>query len=166
MGDHVVGGERVDGGVEGGARRNRDGYPRTSGAATGGQRPNEQNAECGMGNEEPMRNAEFGMRNCRTTSIPTCLQRGSTFARAIPPSAFGIPHSVHSAFRIVTTRSPVSHPDSAAAAPSPRAHPRRPCGPWSTRDRKSTRLNSSHSQISYAVFCLKKKKPLAYARNL
>src|SRR2546427_8872979 len=27
-------------------------------------------------------------------------------------------------------------------------------------DRKSTRLNSSHSQISYAVFCLKKKKPL------
>src|SRR2546427_9243319 len=27
-------------------------------------------------------------------------------------------------------------------------------------DRKSTRLNSSHSQISYAVFCLKKKKQL------
>src|SRR5205085_10192599 len=30
--------------------------------------------------------------------------------------------------------------------------------PWAARDRKSTRLNSSHSQISYAVFCLKKKK--------
>src|SRR5688572_32090772 len=29
-----------------------------------------------------------------------------------------------------------------------------------TRDRKSTRLNSSHSQISYAVFCLKKKKDI------
>src|SRR2546430_8996050 len=28
----------------------------------------------------------------------------------------------------------------------------------SGKDRKSTRLNSSHSQISYAVFCLKKKK--------
>src|SRR2546430_13628648 len=28
----------------------------------------------------------------------------------------------------------------------------------SPKDRKSTRLNSSHSQISYAVFCLKKKK--------
>src|SRR3712207_7569784 len=27
-----------------------------------------------------------------------------------------------------------------------------------TRDRKSTRLNSSHANISYAVFCLKKKK--------
>src|SRR5256885_5783740 len=30
-------------------------------------------------------------------------------------------------------------------------------------DRKSTRLNSSHLVISYAVFCLKKKKPMAYA---
>src|SRR5688572_31805547 len=28
------------------------------------------------------------------------------------------------------------------------------------QDRKSTRLNSSHSQISYAVFCLKKKKQI------
>src|SRR2546427_4965729 len=32
-----------------------------------------------------------------------------------------------------------------------------PIGP----DRKSTRLNSSHSQISYAVFCLKKKNTVA-----
>src|SRR5258708_39864162 len=31
-------------------------------------------------------------------------------------------------------------------------------GMMSTRDRKSTRLNSSHQIISYAVFCLKKKK--------
>src|SRR2546426_3686627 len=29
---------------------------------------------------------------------------------------------------------------------------------WRSRDRKSTRLNSSHLVISYAVFCLKKKK--------
>src|SRR5690606_39463333 len=37
----------------------------------------------------------------------------------------------------------------------------RPCrrgGFTSRRDRKSTRLNSSHVKISYAVFCLKKKK--------
>src|SRR2546430_2125741 len=36
------------------------------------------------------------------------------------------------------------------------------------RDRKSTRLNSSHSQISYAVFCLKKKKYtiIIYIHNL
>src|SRR2546427_6717952 len=32
-------------------------------------------------------------------------------------------------------------------------------------DRKSTRLNSSHSQISYAVFCLKKKKKLSHLAN-
>src|SRR5688572_31019204 len=33
-----------------------------------------------------------------------------------------------------------------------------PANRGSRTDRKSTRLNSSHSQISYAVFCLKKKK--------
>src|SRR3712207_7344992 len=33
-----------------------------------------------------------------------------------------------------------------------------PGGPRAARDRKSTRLNSSHANISYAVFCLKKKK--------
>src|SRR2546429_5366927 len=32
-----------------------------------------------------------------------------------------------------------------------------PCLPSSSTDRKSTRLNSSHGYISYAVFCLKKK---------
>src|SRR5947209_16798233 len=35
---------------------------------------------------------------------------------------------------------------------------RRDSRPGSNRDRKSTRLNSSHANISYAVFCLKKKK--------
>src|SRR5256886_7215149 len=39
--------------------------------------------------------------------------------------------------------------------------------PNSREDRKSTRLNSSHSQISYAVFCLKKKntKPFTHAHG-
>src|SRR2546430_10538161 len=56
-----------------------------------------------------------------------------------------------------------------AVAPQPfdgarvvRVHPHGVGGGWSdgtvVEDRKSTRLNSSHSQISYAVFCLKKKK--------
>src|SRR5256885_2637237 len=40
---------------------------------------------------------------------------------------------------------------------------------WQAEDRKSTRLNSSHLVISYAVFCLKKKKtkfkPLAHRRD-
>src|SRR5688572_32025522 len=49
--------------------------------------------------------------------------------------------------------------------PSPDSHKTPECGrtraPGTSgpgTDRKSTRLNSSHSQISYAVFCLKKKK--------
>src|SRR3712207_7100867 len=33
---------------------------------------------------------------------------------------------------------------------------------FSAGDRKSTRLNSSHANISYAVFCLKKKKHILY----
>src|SRR5690349_24177054 len=37
-------------------------------------------------------------------------------------------------------------------------HQRRRAGGARPRDRKSTRLNSSHVEISYAVFCLKKKK--------
>src|SRR2546428_10040327 len=49
----------------------------------------------------------------------------------------------------------------------PRVNGQRPGSPMSlhgvsatSSDRKSTRLNSSHDQISYAVFCLKKKKML------
>src|SRR3712207_6920598 len=51
------------------------------------------------------------------------------------------------------------------ARPPPDAHPRVPqrgqqpdLGRSEAQDRKSTRLNSSHANISYAVFCLKKKK--------
>src|SRR3989454_4574153 len=69
-------------------------------------------------------------------------------------------------------------------APHP-AHPveRRPHGAWThargverrgverrpghgSRDRKSTRLNSSHLVISYAVFCLKKKKTKNQDKNI
>src|SRR5438034_8156744 len=44
----------------------------------------------------------------------------------------------------------------------PQLHRRRVDG---REDRKSTRLNSSHTVISYAVFCLKKKKPDVWARR-
>src|SRR5438309_4196854 len=44
-----------------------------------------------------------------------------------------------------------------AARTGPGAEPAR-AGEFFAADRKSTRLNSSHSSISYAVFCLKKKK--------
>src|SRR2546430_4246506 len=47
--------------------------------------------------------------------------------------------------------------DPVGETPAPGRLPRHDTG---TGDRKSTRLNSSHSQISYAVFCLKKKKQI------
>src|SRR6266478_9044118 len=54
---------------------------------------------------------------------------------------------------------PISRLSTSPAGSSARQTHRPPCRAKSgrARDRKSTRLNSSHSQISYAVFCLKKK---------
>src|SRR5438270_5744100 len=59
--------------------------------------------------------------------------------------------------------SPCSASCGSASRPTPRPQPLSPrgregLGARGRPDRKSTRLNSSHSQISYAVFCLKKKK--------
>src|SRR5438874_5342329 len=59
--------------------------------------------------------------------------------------------------------------DSAASirAPSPRSEARHlGVKPRSEEDRKSTRLNSSHVEISYAVFCLKKKNDVLEQRNV
>src|SRR2546421_7820388 len=52
---------------------------------------------------------------------------------------------------VKTATSVVPPPMSTSATP-------RSVSPSASTDRKSTRLNSSHDQISYAVFCLKKKK--------
>src|SRR2546430_15696402 len=67
--------------------------------------------------------------------------------------------SLHDALPISGERA--ARPADADAAGRGRSRePRRRDLPRELRDgdRKSTRLNSSHSQISYAVFCLKKKK--------
>src|SRR5688572_33448479 len=48
---------------------------------------------------------------------------------------------------------------------SPLAAEQKDQEPGHDQDRKSTRLNSSHSQISYAVFCLKKKKKKKKTKN-
>src|SRR2546427_2175932 len=60
---------------------------------------------------------------------------------------------------------PISGSASQSCSTACYSSPRRSCRSWRRgrtsqpgTDRKSTRLNSSHSQISYAVFCLKKKK--------
>src|SRR3712207_6892983 len=81
-----------------------------------------------------------------------------------PPRSTLFPYTT--LFRSPRTR-PAPRPVD-AAAPTRREHGRRPppaagrragrSRRRSTRDRKSTRLNSSHANISYAVFCLKKKK--------
>src|SRR5712675_1974833 len=57
---------------------------------------------------------------------------------------------------------PISPPSFSSAASTTRSTTRasRPCCSWVRGDRKSTRLNSSHGYISYAVFCLKKKKSI------
>src|SRR5256885_5078880 len=56
---------------------------------------------------------------------------------------------------------PISSAQSTASGTGARwrSAPGRRCG-WGSPDRKSTRLNSSHLVISYAVFCLKKKNGL------
>src|SRR3712207_7069368 len=54
------------------------------------------------------------------------------------------------------SREPAGRPDDRGPAGADRQLEREP-GPLQA-DRKSTRLNSSHANISYAVFCLKKKK--------
>src|SRR2546422_4848044 len=54
-------------------------------------------------------------------------------------------------------------PDGRGSGRDPRLDPARAVA---RRDRKSTRLNSSHGYISYAVFCLKKKKKRNESRAL
>src|SRR2546426_7105247 len=63
-----------------------------------------------------------------------------------------------------TSRSTASWAMSAGASVGSTARVLVPVG--SRRDRKSTRLNSSHLVISYAVFCLKKKKNLEHTHGV
>src|SRR5699024_12824424 len=82
-----------------------------------------------------------------------------------PPTTATSPLSLHDALPISSLRNTScwqllptvnrSWAGSSAPRESPRSHCRTSSRP--PRDRKSTRLNSSHVSISYAVFCLKKK---------
>src|SRR2546428_7335957 len=78
----------------------------------------------------------------------------TTLFRSMFRAFFGIP---------VTVRSPKGEPVNAVRGfldMMGRLIIDRPIMSRKPRDRKSTRLNSSHDQISYAVFCLKKKKKI------
>src|SRR5690625_6243903 len=67
--------------------------------------------------------------------------------------------SLHDALPISAGDRPAHRlaPDTVLTRAGPRPRGRRPARADRRRDRKSTRLNSSHVAISYAVFCLKKK---------
>src|SRR2546422_1727018 len=87
-----------------------------------------------------------------------------------PPRSTLFPYTTLFRSYLSSSRSPIRKLKEAATAlglelvqgPDPGALSE--CGRVGTRqDRKSTRLNSSHGYISYAVFCLKKKKKTQHA---
>src|SRR3712207_8123848 len=83
----------------------------------------------------------------------------TTLFRSLDPLSYGRPVTAGRALPL--TRNGHT-PDRTNVSAEPLGLRRKPCGHVAVRarpDRKSTRLNSSHANISYAVFCLKKKKP-------
>src|SRR6266496_4846200 len=87
--------------------------------------------------------AEDGIRDLYVTGVQTC---------ALPISRPIRPKKNCASIRSTPT--------------APRSPSRRWPGRKRWRDRKSTRLNSSHVEISYAVFCLKKKKKTQQTHRL
>src|SRR5207249_10599123 len=86
-------------------------------------------------------------------ALPICDHGGAGMGELLP---LGVRHQVLGVDVAVTQRIDCKHEQRGvflphAAEPLRVGNPRHP-------DRKSTRLNSSHVSISYAVFCLKKKK--------
>src|SRR2546430_7026375 len=97
--------------------------------------------------------AEDGIRDLTVTGVQTCA-----LPLALPTrisSVLGVPRSDSGWLCNQAAMSAIS-----VALNVSFGIPRPGIPFWTTGaiDRKSTRLNSSHSQISYAVFCLKKKK--------
>src|SRR2546430_11580323 len=92
----------------------------------------------------------------RSTLFPyTTLFRSFQDVATVPRELFHkIPPGFRSGITHLVFRETVTVPPEAVEAAVQKGQ---------TTDRKSTRLNSSHSQISYAVFCLKKKRLLVLA---
>src|SRR5438034_8022617 len=84
----------------------------------------------------------------------------TTLFRSTPPPLSTAPFNVWSGDQLTTPGSlgNFGHYSSSIQRRNVGAAPETHDGFWSCKDRKSTRLNSSHTVISYAVFCLKKKK--------
>src|SRR5437762_5924360 len=93
-------------------------------------------------------------RGCRAVPSPPRMRLINFFfyRYADPPDLHSFPTRRSSDLTCSPSRSAHSRPREST------------CSSW--RDRKSTRLNSSHRCISYAVFCLKKKKYITHAAIL
>src|SRR5258707_8128656 len=88
----------------------------------------------------------------RSTLFPyTTLFRSQIIDAQRPQAVIGSPYVRDSA-------NDLTHSDPRTSNPEPEPRFAGHCGSGRLQDRKSTRLNSSHANISYAVFCLKKKK--------
>src|SRR5947209_17063661 len=92
----------------------------------------------------------------RARAERACRSTGGVYQRRRPPRSTLFPYAT-----LFRSRAPLAT-RAAATAPPPCATARAPACTAIARDRKSTRLNSSHANISYAVFCLKKKDPVDY----
>src|SRR5690606_41136151 len=112
--------------------------------------------------------AENGIRDLHVTGVQTCALPISGPAHP-PPAGSGWPTSTpgrpRASARDACTRPPAEVTDGPGGRRRAGGRPAAPSGEAAQRlrqrrgrDRKSTRLNSSHVKSSYAVFCLKKKK--------
>src|SRR5256885_2829060 len=93
----------------------------------------------------------------RSTLFPYTTLSRSSLLEALAPRA-GMAEGALAFVSRVTVSTLDALP---VGVPAPRAGEASVVGMVEGRDRKSTRLNSSHLVISYAVFCLKKKKAAA-----
>src|SRR3989449_4505282 len=111
-----------------------------------------------------MKRTPSGDRRFTEEALPVWADHGTRFM-------YGIPGNEWRGFKVADdTRGPAFDPTGGERAPSPEGIQRardyvafrfpglKGAPLLEARDRKSTRLNSSHGYISYAVFCLKKKK--------
>src|SRR5206468_10240225 len=85
-------------------------------------------------------------------ALPICVSLGGASSQATGDGHHG-PPGVHRTARSARSSAPIG-----LRCPRPSARTSGASSLIPRQDRKSTRLNSSHDQISYAVFCLKKKK--------
>src|SRR2546429_6344711 len=104
--------------------------------------------------------AEDGIRDVAVTGVQTCA-----LPISVPPRPEKPPHVEE--FQISGEPAPAAAENTPAAAPPiPLDKPAAKTTAGKSKekpaqkDRKSTRLNSSHGYISYAVFCLKKKRDI------